>query len=204
MDVSNYQLKDAEDPRADNTELRLKVEAAITREHGKLFGMYPDPHEFNDLVRIRMNKVIAMANGKNDRYPPVGCHPTEAELNAARDMLGETASAYDDKIMTKLTGLSDADVERLRAAAAHDDAEHGGQGVDVTLKQRGAQWGDAYKQIAGDWNELLGTELTNEDFIAMMLIMKLRRWANSGYTEQDCLTDIIGYAKLGLSLSDKA
>lgn len=92
----------------------------------------------------------------------------------------------------------------LTPACASEHAEHGGQGVDATLKQRGAQWGDAYKQIAGDWNELLGTELTNEDFIAMMLIMKIRRWANSGYTEQDCLTDIIGYAKLGLSLSDEA
>lgn len=236
MDVSNYQLKDAFDPRADDTELRLKVEAAITREHGELFGMYPNPSEFNDLVRIRMIKAIAMAsNDKNDRLPPVGYHPTEAELNAARDMLGETATAYDDKIMTKLTGLSDADVERLRAAAKNTDladqitaeiwleiqklaesqadrltlaysSKHGGKGdeVDAIIKQRQEQWGDAYLQIAGDWNTVLGMEVTNAEFIAMMILMKLRRWSNSDFESDDCLTDIIGYAKLGLSLSDKA
>ena len=149
MDVSNHLLKDADDPRADDTELRLKVEAAITREHGELFGMYPNPHEFNDLVRIRMSKVMAMAlNSKNSNHPPVGCHPTDEELAAAMNLLCEPANT----------------------------SEHGGLGgeVDAILKQRQDQWGDAYKQIAGDWNELLGTKLTNEDFIAMMIVLKLR------------------------------
>lgn len=73
-------------------------------------------------------------------------------------------------------------------------------GVDAVLTQRRGQWGDTYKQIAGDWSELLGVDVTDEEFIAMMIVLKLRRWRNSGYTAQDCLTDIIGYAKLGLSL----
>lgn len=73
-------------------------------------------------------------------------------------------------------------------------------GVDAVLIQRRGQWGDTYKQIAGDWSELLGVDVTDEEFIAMMIVLKLRRWRNSGYTAQDCLTDIIGYAKLGLSL----
>lgn len=73
-----------------------------------------------------------------------------------------------------------------------------GLGGDV-LAERGKQWGDAYKQISGDWEELLGIKTTTEQFIAMMIVLKLRRWRNSGYTEKDCLTDIIGYAKLGLS-----
>lgn len=72
------------------------------------------------------------------------------------------------------------------------------EGEDV-LAERGKQWGDAYKQISGDWDELLGIKTTTEEFIAMMIVLKLRRWRNSGYTERDCLTDIIGYAKLGLS-----
>lgn len=71
-------------------------------------------------------------------------------------------------------------------------------GEDV-LAERGKQWGDAYKQISGDWAELLGVHTTTEQFIAMMIVLKLRRWRNSGYQEKDCLTDIIGYAKLGLS-----
>lgn len=75
-----------------------------------------------------------------------------------------------------------------------------GDGVDAVLTQRRGQWGDTYKRIAGDWSELLGVEVTDEEFIAMMIVLKLRRWRNSGYTAQDCLTDIIGYAKLGLSL----
>ena len=84
-------------------------------------------------------------------------------------------------------------------------SEHGELGeVDAILKQRQGQWGDAYKQIAGDWNNVLGMEVTNAQFIAMMILMKLRRWANSDFEADDCLTDIIGYAKLGLSLSDEA
>ena len=71
--------------------------------------------------------------------------------------------------------------------------------ADDVLAERGQQWGDAYKQISGDWSELLGIETTTEEFIAMMIVLKLRRWRNSGYTEKDCLTDIIGYAKLALN-----
>ena len=74
----------------------------------------------------------------------------------------------------------------------------GGEADDV-LAERGKQWGNAYKQISGDWDELLGIKTTTEEFIAMMIVLKLRRWRNSGYTEKDCLTDIIGYAKLALN-----
>ena len=70
---------------------------------------------------------------------------------------------------------------------------------DDVLAERGKQWGDAYKQISGDWAKLLGIETTTEEFIAMMIVLKLRRWRNSGYAEKDCLTDIIGYAKLALN-----
>ena len=70
--------------------------------------------------------------------------------------------------------------------------------IDV-LAERGKQWGDAYKQISGDWAELLGIHTSTEQFIAMMIVLKLRRWRNSGYAEKDCLTDIIGYAKLALN-----
>ena len=70
---------------------------------------------------------------------------------------------------------------------------------DDVLAERGKQWGDAYKQISGDWAELLGIHTSTEQFIAMMIVLKLRRWRNSGYTEKDCLTDIIGYAKLALN-----
>lgn len=98
--------------------------------------------------------------------------------------------------------LKDAGDPR-KAADASNGGNYGwqrGRGVDATLKERECQWGEAYKQIAGDWNAVLGTELSNEEFIAMMLLMKVRRWKNSGYSSKDCLTDIIGYAKLGLSL----
>lgn len=95
---------------------------------------------------------------------------------------------------------------KLLRAAASNGANHGGKGdaVDAILKQRQGQWGDAYKQIAGDWNSVLGMEVTNAEFIAMMILMKLRRWSNSDFEADDCLTDIIGYAKLGLSLSTDA
>ena len=83
----------------------------------------------------------------------------------------------------------------LASATPQDKIVSGG---DV-LAERGKQWGDAYKQISGDWDELLGIETTTEEFIAMMIVLKLRRWRNSGYTEKDCLTDIIGYAKLALN-----
>ena len=83
----------------------------------------------------------------------------------------------------------------LTSATPQDKIVSGG---DV-LAERGKQWGDAYKQISGDWAELLGIETTTEEFIAMMIVLKLRRWRNSGYTEKDCLTDIIGYAKLALN-----
>lgn len=72
--------------------------------------------------------------------------------------------------------------------------------IDAVLEQRRHQWGDTYRQIAGDWEELLDVSVSDEEFIAMMIVLKLRRWRNSGYTAQDCLTDIVGYAKLGLSL----
>lgn len=83
----------------------------------------------------------------------------------------------------------------LASATPQDKIVSGG---DV-LAERGKQWGDAYKQISGDWDELLGIKTTTEEFIAMMIVLKLRRWRNSGYTEKDCLTDIIGYAKLALN-----
>ena len=83
----------------------------------------------------------------------------------------------------------------LASATPQDKIVSGG---DV-LAERGKQWGDAYKQISGDWDELLGIKTTTEEFIAMMIVLKLRRWRNSGYTERDCLTDIIGYAKLALN-----
>lgn len=83
----------------------------------------------------------------------------------------------------------------LTSATPQDKIVLGG---DV-LAERGKQWGDAYKQISGDWAELLGIETTTEEFIAMMIVLKLRRWRNSGYAEKDCLTDIIGYAKLALN-----
>lgn len=83
----------------------------------------------------------------------------------------------------------------LTSATPQDKIVSGG---DV-LAERGKQWGDAYKQISGDWSELLGIKTTTEEFIAMMIVLKLRRWRNSGYTEKDCLTDIIGYAKLALN-----
>lgn len=84
----------------------------------------------------------------------------------------------------------------LTSATPQDEIVLGGEDV---LAERGKQWGDAYKQISGDWAELLGIKTTTEEFIAMMIVLKLRRWRNSGYTEKDCLTDIIGYAKLALN-----
>lgn len=86
----------------------------------------------------------------------------------------------------------------LTPAAPQDKIVLGGEADDV-LAERGQQWGDAYKQISGDWAELLGIHTSTEQFIAMMIVLKLRRWRNSGYTERDCLTDIIGYAKLALN-----
>lgn len=86
----------------------------------------------------------------------------------------------------------------LTPATPQDKIVSGGEADDV-LAERGKQWGDAYKQISGDWDELLGIKTTTEEFIAMMIVLKLRRWRNSGYMERDCLTDIIGYAKLALN-----
>lgn len=86
----------------------------------------------------------------------------------------------------------------LTPATPQDEIVSGGEADDV-LAERGKQWGDAYKQISGDWDELLGIKTTTEQFIAMMIVLKLRRWRNSGYKEKDCLTDIIGYAKLALN-----
>lgn len=96
-----------------------------------------------------------------------------------------------------------AEYQRLKSVQDADKQKHGDK-VDDILKQRQGQWGDAYKQIAGDWNSVLGMEVTNAEFIAMMILMKLRRWSNSDFEADDCLTDIIGYAKLGLSLSTDA
>lgn len=114
-----------------------------------------------------------------------------------RDRYRSFDAADEDEWLSKL-------VAHHRALKSVQDADKHGDEVDGILKQRQGQWGDAYKQIADDWNSVLGTQLTSSDFIAMMLLMKLRRWKNSGYKEQDCLTDIIGYAKLGLSLSTDA
>lgn len=86
----------------------------------------------------------------------------------------------------------------LTSATPQDKIVSGGEAEDV-LAERGKQWGDAYKQISGDWAELLGIHTSTEQFIAMMIVLKLRRWRNSGYAEKDCLTDIIGYAKLALN-----
>lgn len=96
-----------------------------------------------------------------------------------------------------------AEYRRLKNERDAIMQKHGDK-VDDILKQRQGQWGDAYKQIAGDWNSVLGMEVTNAEFIAMMILMKLRRWSNSDFEADDCLTDIIGYAKLGLSLSTDA
>ena len=86
----------------------------------------------------------------------------------------------------------------LTSATPQDKIVSGGEADDV-LAERGKQWGDAYKQISSDWAELLGIHTSTEQFIAMMIVLKLRRWRNSGYAEKDCLTDIIGYAKLALN-----
>lgn len=126
MDVSNYQLKDAHDPRA----MR--------------------PADLTDIVNQAFTGGLAVEPGT---------------IN-------------------------------LTFATPQDEIVLGGEDV---LAERGKQWGDAYKQISGDWAKLLGIETTTEEFIAMMIVLKLRRWRNSGYTEKDCLTDIIGYAKLALN-----
>lgn len=118
-------------------------------------------------------------------------------LNDAQDPRGSQAIDLSEIVNQAFT--SDLAVEpvtiNLTPATPQDEI---GLGGDV-LAERGQQWGDAYKQISGDWDELLGIKTTTEQFIAMMIVLKLRRWRNSGYTERDCLTDIIGYAKLALN-----
>ena len=118
-------------------------------------------------------------------------------LNDAQDPRGSLAIDLSEIVNQAFTG--DLAIEpvtiNLTSATPQDKI---GSGDDV-LAERGQQWGDAYKQISGDWDELLGIKTTTEQFIAMMIVLKLRRWRNSGYTERDCLTDIIGYAKLALN-----
>lgn len=116
-----------------------------------------------------------------------------------RDRYRSFEDADEDERLSKLL----AEYRLLKNVQNADKQKHGDE-VDIILSQRQEQWGDAYKQIAGDWNSVLGMEVTNAEFIAMMILMKLRRWSNSDFEADDCLTDIIGYAKLGLSLSTDA
>ena len=121
-------------------------------------------------------------------------------LNDAQDPRGSLAIDLSEIVNQAFTG--DLAIEpvtiNLTSATPQDKIGSEAEAGDV-LAERGKQWGDAYKQISGDWDELLGIKTTTEEFIAMMIVLKLRRWRNSGYAEKDCLTDIIGYAKLALN-----
>lgn len=118
-------------------------------------------------------------------------------LNDAQDPRGSLAIDLSEIVNQAIASNLVVEPVTLNLASAtpQDKIVSGG---DV-LAERGKQWGDAYKQISGDWDELLGIKTTTEEFIAMMIVLKLRRWRNSGYAEKDCLTDIIGYAKLALN-----
>lgn len=119
-------------------------------------------------------------------------------LNDAQDPRAMRPADLTDIVNQAFTGglAVEPGTINLTSATPQDVIVLGGEDV---LAERGKQWGDAYKQISGDWAKLLGIETTTEEFIAMMIVLKLRRWRNSGYTEKDCLTDIIGYAKLALN-----
>lgn len=182
MNVSNYQLND--DPFLTEHYMRERLMAELDSlpnadEAKHWLEVYKHIVNCTDVACSRIAQVIAYFSA---------CAP-----QTKRAFLRERSNERINKML--------AEYRRLKSV---QDADKHGDEVDAILKQRQGQWGDAYKQIADDWNSVLGTQLTSSDFIAMMLLMKLRRWKNSGYKEQDCLTDIIGYAKLGLSLSTDA
>lgn len=66
------------------------------------------------------------------------------------------------------------------------------------LDERESQWKDTYKVIGKFSEEVLGIPMTPEQFCSFMILLKLTRYSRSEYKEEDCLVDIIGYAKLVL------
>ena len=192
--MSNELLKDALDPRLNSGSDTRKGPLQCHREHcdGSM-GVSTTPEDkahFEYSTRVFLRDP-PMSFGEIADYVKW----LERDLRESRRQARKASSERLSKLLAKYRAL--------KSVQDADKQEHGAE-VDGILKQRQGQWGDAYKQIADDWNAVLGTQLNSSDFIAMMLLMKLRRWKNSGYKEQDCLTDIIGYAKLGLSLSDEA
>lgn len=68
--------------------------------------------------------------------------------------------------------------------------------ADIVAKERNSQWGDTYKRIAPIAKEVLGLDMTTQQFCGLMILMKLMRWKASDFKSKDCLVDIINYAKL--------
>lgn len=192
--MSNELLKDALDPRLNSGSDTRRGPLQCHREHcdGSM-GVSTTPEDkahFEYSTRVFPHD-HPMGFGEITDY----VERLERDLRESRRQARKNSSERLSKLLAKY--------QHLKSVQDADKQKHGDK-VDDILKQRQGQWGDAYKQIAGDWNSVLGMEVTNAEFIAMMILMKLRRWSNSDFEADDCLTDIIGYAKLGLSLSTDA
>lgn len=64
------------------------------------------------------------------------------------------------------------------------------------LVERSSDWQDTYKVIGPLAKEVLGIEMSQQQFCAFMILLKLVRFYKSDFTSKDCIDDIIGYANL--------
>lgn len=68
--------------------------------------------------------------------------------------------------------------------------------IDDILNCRKNEWKESWKELAHVSGDILDVKLSPEQFVSMMILLKLIRYKNSNFKSEDCLIDIIGYAKL--------
>lgn len=68
--------------------------------------------------------------------------------------------------------------------------------LKTLLLERSSDWQDTYKVIGPLAKEVLGIEMSQQQFCAFMILLKLVRFSKSNFTSKDCIDDIIGYAGL--------
>lgn len=165
------------------------IKQSFTIECDNMFDVYNKLYadsscEENNDQDTKLDKDLLtaiMVNGKPTNFD-LNCLSDNGDKDATSNFKGCINNSTDfNNIHSSNDLLSNDDVTKL---------------ADIIAKERNSQWGDTYKRIAPIAKEVLGLDMTTQQFCGLMMLMKLMRWKASDFKSKDCLVDIINYAKL--------